>query len=429
MEAFPSELIDQVRRERPVVLTLANLVTAGKVADALNALGASPIMSFDEREAAKMVACAQSIAINLGTITRAQEAQIGAVLAANANRRPTVLDPVAVASIPHRLTLARYRFTAIRGNASEIAALLGQAQASHGIDAGQSTGDLAALAQECARRYQTCVLLSGPVDYLSDGQQVVTNHLSTPLLATNVGSGDLLSSILAAYLTTGAPPLTAAALAMPTELIDQQFASLAADLKIRACKTGMLADAAHVHAVAENLRRYDFGPLTVDPVMIAKGGAPLLSEDAIAVVRDELLPLADLVTPNLPEAARLTGITIEDETAMQEAARALQALGAKNVLVKGGHRQAALASDYALLADGTSFWLTAPRVATKRTHGTGDTISACITAELAKGKPMATAIRTGKAYVAATIRNGIAVGHGHGPLNHWAHFEGDNNEL
>ncbi len=218
MEAFPSELIDQVRRARPVVLTLANLVTAGKVADALSALGASPIMSFDEREAAEMVACAQSIAINLGTITRAQEAQIEAVLAVNANRRPTVLDPVAVASIPHRLTLAkrllaRYRFTAIRGNASEIAALLGQAQAGHGIDAGQPTGDPAARAQECARRYQTCVLLSGPVDYLSDGQQVVTNHLSIPPLATNVGSGDLLSSILAAYLATGAPPLAAAALA------------------------------------------------------------------------------------------------------------------------------------------------------------------------------------------------------------------------
>ncbi len=88
-------------------------------------------------------------------------------------------------------------------------------------------------------------------------------------------------------------------MAMPTKLIDEQFASLAADLKIRACKTGMLADAEHVHAVVENLKRVDFGPLTVDPVMIAKGGAALLAEDAIQTVRDELLPLATVVTPNL----------------------------------------------------------------------------------------------------------------------------------
>ena len=135
---------------------------------------------------------------------------------------------------------------------------------------------------------------------------------------------------------------------------------LAADLNIRACKTGMLADAEHVKAIVRNLKKYDFGPLTVDPVMIAKGGVPLLSEDAISVVRDELVPLADLVTPNLPEAEKLTGMTITTEDEMVTAGKKLQALGAKNVLVKGGHFNSAdEANDFVLLADGKSFWMTA----------------------------------------------------------------------
>lgn len=213
---------------------------------------------------------------------------------------------------------------------------------------------------------------------------------------------------------------------MPLKMVDEQFASLAADLNIWACKTGMLADADHVKTVVRNLKKYDFGPLTVDPVMIAKGGAPLLSEDAISVVRDELVPLADLVTPNLPEAEKLTGMTITTEDEMIAAGKKLQALGAKNVLVKGGHFNSAdEANDFVLLESGRSFWLTAPRVDTHNTHGTGDTISACITAELAKGHTMEEAIRIGKDYVEATIRDGINVGHGHGPLNHWAKIEED----
>ncbi|MFB9769170.1 bifunctional hydroxymethylpyrimidine kinase/phosphomethylpyrimidine kinase [Lactiplantibacillus modestisalitolerans] len=210
-------------------------------------------------------------------------------------------------------------------------------------------------------------------------------------------------------------------MALPPKLIDEQCASLADDLKILACKTGMLADAEHVHCVAENLKRYDFGPLTVDPVMIAKGGAALLADDAITTVRDELVPLATVVTPNLPEAQRLTGLTIIDADGMVRAGQALQALGAQNVIIKGGHgADPQMANDYVRLADGTAFWLAAPRTDTVRTHGTGDTLSACITAELAKGVDVAAAIQTAKAYVTGTIRDTIQVGHGHGPLNHWA---------
>ncbi|ANK60591.1 bifunctional hydroxymethylpyrimidine kinase/phosphomethylpyrimidine kinase [Loigolactobacillus backii] len=205
------------------------------------------------------------------------------------------------------------------------------------------------------------------------------------------------------------------------KLINEQFKSLADDLNIRACKTGMLADAAHVHAVAQNLQRYDFGPYTLDPVMVAKGGAHLLSDDAIATVRDELIPLATVVTPNLPETEALTGGKIESEADMQAAGHTLQQLGAKNVVVKGGHgANSQTSSDFVLLENGRSFWLSTPRIATKNTHGTGDTFASCITAELAKGKSVEAAIRLAKAFIQAAIADGIDVGHGHGPTNHWA---------
>ncbi|MDT6981400.1 bifunctional hydroxymethylpyrimidine kinase/phosphomethylpyrimidine kinase [Levilactobacillus zymae] len=214
-------------------------------------------------------------------------------------------------------------------------------------------------------------------------------------------------------------------LALPQRLIDEQFASLADDFQIRACKTGMLADAEHVHGVVENLKRYHFGPLTVDPVMIAKGGAALLADDAVATVRDELIPLADVLTPNLLEAQRLTGLPLDSKEEMEAAAVELQNLGAKNVIIKGGHETTPdQASDFVLLEDGRSFWLSAPRIDTVRTHGTGDTLSSCITAELAKGADFETAIRLGKDYVTAAIAHPIEVGHGHGPLNHWAYNQG-----
>ncbi|BAP86708.1 phosphomethylpyrimidine kinase [Paucilactobacillus hokkaidonensis JCM 18461] len=209
---------------------------------------------------------------------------------------------------------------------------------------------------------------------------------------------------------------------LPTKIIDEQFAALDEDLQIKACKTGMLADVTRVKAVVANLKKYDFGPLTLDPVMIAKGGAPLLSEDAVIVVRDELLPLATIVTPNLPEAEKLTGQTINTTDDMQMAAKKLQNMGVQNVIIKGGHfENDNQSSDFVLLSNGRSFWLSAPRVNTANTHGTGDTLSACITAELAKGNSVEQAIKISKQFVDATIRDGIKVGHGHGPLNHWAY--------
>lgn len=209
-------------------------------------------------------------------------------------------------------------------------------------------------------------------------------------------------------------------LPVPCEFVDAQFASLGADFAIRAAKTGMLADTAHVQTVVKNLQTYDFGPLVVDPVMIAKGGHPLLSNDAIQTIQKELLPLATVVTPNLPEAEVLVGQQITSEAEMMHAAATLQQFGVKNVVMKGGHLEGTEASDFVLLETGEQFWLRAPRQTTTNTHGTGDTFSSCIVAELAKGASMKEAIVIAKAYIQGAITEGIFVGHGHGPTNHWA---------
>ncbi|WP_323052320.1 bifunctional hydroxymethylpyrimidine kinase/phosphomethylpyrimidine kinase [Pediococcus acidilactici] len=214
---------------------------------------------------------------------------------------------------------------------------------------------------------------------------------------------------------------------MPRHIIDHQFAALAEDLDIKAAKTGMLANSAVVDAVVENYQKYDFGPLVVDPVMVAKGGAKLLSDEAIEAVRTRLLPLAYLITPNLPEAEKLAGMPIKNNADAKVAAARLQELGAQNVLIKGGHfSDSAESRDYVLFADGSELELASPRYETSNTHGTGDTISSVIVSEIAKGKSLKQALQIGKAFINAAISDGIQVGHGHGPLNHWAYREVEN---
>jgi hydroxymethylpyrimidine/phosphomethylpyrimidine kinase len=205
------------------------------------------------------------------------------------------------------------------------------------------------------------------------------------------------------------------------KMINEQFASINDDFKIRACKTGMLADAEHVELVCQNLQKYNFGPFVLDPVMIAKGGAQLLSDEGIDAIQNKLIKLADLVTPNMPEAERLVGSKIESQSGMLVAAEKIQSLGAKNVLIKGGHGDSEMVRDIVLLENGESFWMNGKRVHTERTHGTGDTISSAIVSRLALGDSMKEAILFGKEFVEAAIKNTIQVGHGHGPLNHWAY--------
>ncbi|WKY79487.1 bifunctional hydroxymethylpyrimidine kinase/phosphomethylpyrimidine kinase [Leuconostoc lactis] len=213
---------------------------------------------------------------------------------------------------------------------------------------------------------------------------------------------------------------------LPQDMVMAQLQSVADDLAIRAVKTGMLGDAATVETVAQGLQQFDFGPLILDPVMVAKGGAQLLSDEAVATVRTTLMPLATLITPNIPEAEVLTGLTIQSPSDIMAAADRLHSFGTKNILIKGGHGNAREVTDYVRLENGEHFWLQTTRFDTPRTHGTGDTISAAITAQLGLGVALKTAIIHAKAYVDATIRDGIAVGHGHGPLNHFPKVTAEN---
>lgn len=211
------ELINSVRQQNPVVLTIANSVTPGKVADAVSAVGASPVMSKEPAEASAMNAIASAVTINVGTITDSQLTLIRATLDANAGRLPVVLDPVAV-SIDYRWhvvsqLLHDYHFNVIRGNAGEIAQLTGQSWHSHGIDAGNGQGDLETIAKQCACQYHCCVVLTGPVDIVTDGEHLMKNSLSSPYFAQNVGSGDMLSSVVAAFVGAGHDDYQASAVA------------------------------------------------------------------------------------------------------------------------------------------------------------------------------------------------------------------------
>ena len=199
-------------------------------------------------------------------------------------------------------------------------------------------------------------------------------------------------------------------------LVAAQVRSVASDLGVDAAKTGMLATAELVAAVAAAVREAGSPPLVVDPVFVSKHGDTLLADDAVAALRDELLPLATVVTPNLPEAAALTGIDIVDRAGMEEAARMLAAAGARVVLVKGGHLEGDQSPDL-VLADDRLAWLEAARIPGRHTHGTGCTLSAAITAELARGMDPADACVAGKAFVTRAIAAGLALGAGVGPVN------------
>jgi hydroxymethylpyrimidine/phosphomethylpyrimidine kinase len=204
---------------------------------------------------------------------------------------------------------------------------------------------------------------------------------------------------------------------VPVEVVQAQIAAVAADLPPAALKTGMLATAELVRAVAASIREHRLAKLVVDPVMVATSGDRLLAAHAERAMVGELLPLAALVTPNLPEAALLTGEPVEDEPGMRRAARALVELGAAAALVKGGHLGGRELVD--VLYDGREWraWRR-PRLDTRHTHGTGCTLSAAVAAGLAHGRPLAQAVADALDYVARAIAAAPGLGCGHGPLNH-----------
>lgn len=199
--------------------------------------------------------------------------------------------------------------------------------------------------------------------------------------------------------------------------VEQQLRAVLEDIPPRAAKTGALGNEAIIEAVANLARGFSF-PLVVDPVMISKHGAPLITDAARQALADKLLPHALLVTPNLHEASALAGIAVTDRGSMEEAARRIAQLGPQAVLVKGGHLTGE-ALDL-LYHEGEITDFPAPRIESKHTHGTGCTYSAAITAGLAQGRSMPEAVRDAKRYISAAISTAPGLGHGCGPVNHHA---------
>jgi hydroxymethylpyrimidine/phosphomethylpyrimidine kinase len=199
-------------------------------------------------------------------------------------------------------------------------------------------------------------------------------------------------------------------------LVGDQVRAVANDIGVDAAKTGMLASGAIIGAVADAIRDTGITNLVVDPVSVSKHGHRLLAEDAVDALRERILPLATLVTPNLPEAAALTGFGVEDRDDMRRAADAIRSRGPSAVLVKGGHLRAGGADD--LFVDASrEAWIEGERIDTVNTHGTGCVLSAAIAARLALGDDLLAAVRRGKDFVTEAIRHSLPIGHGIGPVD------------
>ena len=229
---------------------------------------------------------------------------------------------------------------------------------------------------------------------------------------------------LGAYAATAITALTAqdtlgvhGVLPVPPDFLRQQMELALADPGADVIKTGMLGDAGTVELVCDVLEAAPRLPLVADPVMVAKGGHKLLADAAIERIVRRLLPLASIVTPNIPEAEALTGMAIPDAAAMPRAAAALLALGAPAVLLKGGHMEGPEVADL-LTMPGEEIWLRGPRIDTRHTHGTGCTLASAIAAGLAQGLALPRAVARAHAYVQAAIARAPGFGKGHGPLNH-----------
>ena len=201
------------------------------------------------------------------------------------------------------------------------------------------------------------------------------------------------------------------------DIIAKQIEAIFADMGTDAVKVGMVSQPETIRTIAEGLRKYAAPLVVIDPVMVSKSGYHLLQPEAEAVLIQELLPLADVVTPNIPEAEAIVKRAIHTLTDMEEAARAIHAMGATNVLLTGGHREED-ATD--VLFDGrTCHRLTAARVPTKNTHGTGCTLSSAIAANLAKGLTVAAAVVEAKRYITVAIEHALSIGKGVGPTHHF----------
>jgi hydroxymethylpyrimidine/phosphomethylpyrimidine kinase len=206
---------------------------------------------------------------------------------------------------------------------------------------------------------------------------------------------------------------------IPPAMVRDQIARAIADIGADAIKIGMLGNAQMVETVAEALSAYGPSiPVVLDPVMIAKGGASLLDEDAVAAIKERLLPMARIVTPNIPEAIKLTGSDLASSEAVTQANETLFSFGAEAVLIKGGHGSGSTVTDL-LAVRGEGLWvLKAARLRTQATHGTGCTLASAIACGFAEGMRLNDAVARAHRYVQAAIRSAPGFGVGHGPLNH-----------
>jgi hydroxymethylpyrimidine/phosphomethylpyrimidine kinase len=212
---------------------------------------------------------------------------------------------------------------------------------------------------------------------------------------------------------------------VPPAFVTAQVDAVFDDLDVNAVKIGMVAELVIIEAIAAALSRWKPKHIVLDPVMVASSGASLLSAEAVEGLRTRLIPRASLVTPNLPEAAALLSESVaSDEAAIRDQGKRLLALGARAVLIKGGHGQGAESIDYLFRGDEVVA-LPAPRIATANTHGTGCALSSAIAAGLAKGEPLETAVRHAKTWISAAIAaaDGLGVGKGHGPIHHFHRFD------
>lgn len=207
---------------------------------------------------------------------------------------------------------------------------------------------------------------------------------------------------------------------VPPEVLQAQIEAVVEDIGVDAVKIGMLHSPEVVRVVADAIRRYQLPHVVLDPVMVATSGDRLIASETVQVLVRELFPLAQVVTPNLDEAALLLGRPIAGLEALDEAAHALRALGAPTVLLKGGHLPGHQVMDVLALADGSTVHLQSPRIVTHNGHGTGCTLSSAIAAHLAWGLELSQAVAQARTYILGAIAAGAGVhtGHGHGPLNH-----------
>jgi hydroxymethylpyrimidine/phosphomethylpyrimidine kinase len=211
---------------------------------------------------------------------------------------------------------------------------------------------------------------------------------------------------------------------VPADFITAQIDAVFADLDVGAVKIGMLSRAEAVEVVAAALERHRARNIVLDPVMVATSGAALIASSAVTALTTRLIPMADLITPNLTEAAALLGLSpARDEAEMQDQARALLQDGARAVLIKGGHGAGAESADLLVSASGIVRFA-APRIDTRNTHGSGCTLSSAVAAGLAKGLTLEQSVREAKAYITAAIAgaDSLDIGHGHGPLHHFYQF-------